>query len=43
MAGYPRLHGGWLHRGSQLVRGCRLHDRLPPLTIAYGAAVVIFA
>jgi len=37
----PRIHGGWLHRGRQLVCGCRLHDRLPLLPIAYGAAVVI--
>ncbi len=36
----PCIHGGWLHRGRQLVCGCRLHDRLPLLPIAYGAAVI---
>ena len=41
MAWYPCIHGGWLHRGRQLVRGCRLHDCLPLLPIAYGIAVVI--
>ena len=41
MAWNPRIHGGGLHRGRQLVCGCRLHDRLPLLPIAYGIAVVI--
>ena len=41
MAWYPCIHGGWLHRGRQLVCDCRLRDRLPLLPIAYGAAVVI--